>query len=100
MKLQSEFGLFGFLDFPKQTYKHSQKPISLNTVQSTASILYVREMEITRKRNKFKKPCYDGQNYDFSLWEQLLQNVGCRPFSKAGNAWNRCTKNTELKRMY
>ena len=40
---------------------------------------YVRNVQVIRRRYKELKPCYDWNNYDNLVMNEVSQNLGCRP---------------------
>ena len=43
-------------------------------------MFFVKEIEFIRRRSRYKKQCFDGNNpYDTRVFEQHISKVGCRP---------------------
>ena len=83
----SQFTFFILFTFPQQLLRMSKlwPPSGHWDTQNDSSIAYhmnfdLSDIQVIKRRNKYGSKCYDLENYDSIIEEEILSDVGCRPF--------------------
>lgn len=89
--------------FPKQIFRSAVAvfgnwPDRTNATKSFVMDFRMYTMQVVSHRNKSSKPCYDWRNYDELVFEEMVNEVGCRPvYWYKGNSLPKCKTKDEMK---
>ena len=91
--------------YPNQVLRVSEEmgqwPARNNASGPYAMYFRIQGVEVLKRRNKYGSECYDWKNYDSIAMEDVLSDVGCRPFKlKSFNAYPPCDTKEKMARIH
>ena len=61
----------------------------------------LKDMEVLRRRNKKSKPCFDMDDYDTSVLEEIVSDIGCRPhYLNSTSVSKVCNSTREIQSIF
>ena len=76
--------LFVIFQYPNRLYRSQGSFFDLHWDQEDAYnghriTFKLKDMEVLRRRNKKSRPCFDMDDYDTSVLDAIISDIGCRP---------------------